>query len=152
MLQKLGRQDVDKAIRFLEEIFGEKDASDAKEHFHLELDDKKQHRFLAHYLVKHDDMVIAITGLYSPYKHPKSVVWLSWFAVDKNYRNEGLGSRLFDQTEKIARTWGFKNLYVISTPTALPFYFKRYFKRSKAAKLKKWYFPTGSIILYKKLT
>jgi N-acetylglutamate synthase-like GNAT family acetyltransferase len=151
MLQKLGRQDVNKAIRFLEEIFGEKDASDAKEHFRLELNDKTQHRFLTHYLVKNDNKVIAITGLYSPYKHPKSVVWLSWFAVDKNYRNEGLGSRLFDQTEKIARTSGFKNLYVVSTPGVLPFYFKRHFKRSKAEKLKEWYFPIGSIILYKRL-
>jgi GNAT superfamily N-acetyltransferase len=38
--------------------------------------------------------VVGIIGYWRLEHHPKWVAWMDWFAVDKEYQNRGIGSRL----------------------------------------------------------
>jgi len=150
-LKKLDKQYMKSTLKFIERIFGKGDAAVAKADFAKELNQNKAYRLLEYYLLFKGKDIIAMTGLYSVKVHPKKIAWNAWFGVDKKYRNKGLGSRLLKWTGNKAKKSGFKYLYVVASPDARLFYKKNGFKSSKAIKLRKFYFPRGSSLLYKKL-
>jgi ribosomal protein S18 acetylase RimI-like enzyme len=52
--------------------------------------------------------VVGAIGYWRLSHHPKNVVWLDWFVVDKNYQNKGIGSKLLNHMTKKLRRKGFK--------------------------------------------
>jgi len=47
------------------------------------------------YVAEINKKVVGVIGYWRLGHHAKKAVWLDWFAVDKNYQNKGIGSKLF---------------------------------------------------------
>lgn len=150
-LKKLDKPHLKSTLKFIKRVLGKEDAKVAKSVFTKELNQNKTYRLLVYYILLKGKDIIAMIGLYSPKIHPKKIAWAAFFGVDKKYRNKGLGSKLLKWIERKAKNHGFKYLYVISEHQSQLFYRKNRFKYSRAVKLKEFYFPRGSSILYKKL-
>lgn len=47
------------------------------------------------YVAEINKSVVGVIGYWKLGHHAKKAIWLDWFAVDKNYQNKGIGSKLF---------------------------------------------------------
>ncbi len=96
-----------------------------------------------------DDAVAGITGLHHYEWGPDENVWLGWFAVSPTLHGQGIGALLMRETEKAAKTIGYRKLFIetYDSPTftkAVRFYLKAGF--GNAGKIEN-YLPDGSSML-----
>ena len=54
--------------------------------------------------------------------------WVGFFAVDKKYRNKGIGNILLQKLESIIKTKGVRELWVSSVPETKSYYEEHGFK------------------------
>lgn len=74
-----------------------------------------------------DGKLAGISGLHHYEWGPEENVWLGWFAVSPDLQGHGLGVRLMAETEREARSLGYRKLFIetYTTPTfarAIRFY------------------------------
>lgn len=84
-------------------------------------------------LIKSDNEVVGVCGLYSLYTqtiHFDEELWLGWFGIIPSKRNQGIGQYALEWMKGYARYTGCKKLmsYVGEDGEALEFYFKNGFK------------------------
>jgi GNAT superfamily N-acetyltransferase len=73
-----------------------------------------------------DDGTLSGKVLGDKFPHGNNNYWISHFAVDKRFRNKGIGGLLFKYIEKVVKEKGAKELWVY-TDTAQEFYLKHGF-------------------------
>jgi ribosomal protein S18 acetylase RimI-like enzyme len=82
-----------------------------------------------YYILKLDRKVIGISGLYYDYEDPEDVFWIDYFAVSPKFQNQGFGTIMIKNLEKICRERNVRLLCVFTeTKDALKFYEKNGFK------------------------
>ncbi len=93
--------------------------------YYLENIDKKE--LPLELLVYCDSEPIGVIGLYEIKSFPDTI-WLSWFGVLEEYRNNGIGKKMIEDIKKIAKTYQKKFLrlytYEVWNSVAQPFYEK----------------------------
>jgi len=82
-----------------------------------------------------DGELAGISGLHHYEWGPEENVWLGWFAVSPRLQGHGFGVRLMTETERAARSFGYRKLFIetYATPTfarALRFYTKAGFRQA----------------------
>jgi ribosomal protein S18 acetylase RimI-like enzyme len=103
-----------------------------------------------HYFTLQVDGTLAgITGLHHYEWGPEENVWLGWFALSPRLQGRGFGVRLMTETERSARSLGYRKLFIetYATPTfarAIRFYTKAGFRQ---AGMIENYLPDGSAML-----
>ena len=103
------------------------------------------------YLVLEETNLIGVYGIYSAKEHPKNVIFISWFVIESQYRNKGIGGGLLEKMENEAKILDKDFLYVVAHEPSITFYSKHDFKKSKAEKLKEFYLPEDCTLMYKRL-
>ncbi len=96
-----------------------------------------------------DGTLAGITGLHHYEWGPDDNVWLGWFALSPKMQGRGFGVRLMTETERAARSLGYRKLFVetYATPTfarAIRFYTRAGFRQ---AGMIENYLPDGSAML-----
>lgn len=96
-----------------------------------------------------DGTLAGITGLHHYEWGPEENVWLGWFALSPQLQGRGFGRRLLTETERAARSLGYRKLFVetYATPTfarAIRFYTRTGFRQ---AGMIENYLPDGSAML-----
>jgi GNAT superfamily N-acetyltransferase len=102
-----------------------------------------------YFMLRVDGTIAGISGLHHYEWGPDENVWLGWFAVSTRLHGQGVGTLLMLETEKKARTLGYRKLFIetYDTPTfsrAIRFYLKAGFR--KAGEVGS-YLPDGSSML-----
>lgn len=118
-----------------------------KRHFALRVQGLEDGRHYFALLV--DGALAGITGLHHYEWGPEENVWLGWFALNPHLQGRGLGLRLMTETERAARSLGYRKLFVetYATPTfarAIRFYTRSGFRQ--AGMIEK-YLPDGSAMV-----
>jgi|WetSurMetagenome_2_1015567.scaffolds.fasta_scaffold70965_4 RimJ/RimL family protein N-acetyltransferase len=87
-------------------------------------------KFWQVHLIKSDDEVVGICGLYSLYPYNQEELWLGWFGVVPSKRNQGIGQYALDWMKRYADLVGCKRLmsYVGEDGQPLQFYYRNGFK------------------------
>jgi len=62
------------------------------------------------YLV--DNKVVGVVGLYREIEDNKDECWLGWFCVEKRYRNQKIGKKLFEYMLNLAKQRDKKTMYI----------------------------------------
>jgi len=90
----------------------------------------KDGRFWEVYLIKEGKDIIGICGLYSLHKKNNNDLWLGWFGILPEYRNQGYGEKALDWMKNKAKELGAINLmsYVDAEGKPLKFYFRNGFE------------------------
>ncbi|MFH0987183.1 MAG: GNAT family N-acetyltransferase [Candidatus Micrarchaeota archaeon] len=138
------------ALKLITKTFGKQPEDDVDDIIE-EAVPKSPYREKEHYVIFEKKNLVGIYGLYSGKEHPKNVIFIGWFIVDKKYRNRGIGSKIMKKVEKRSKELKKEFLYVISDNPAISFYRKFGFKKSRAEGLKGFYFPKKCTLLYKRL-
>lgn len=84
------------------------------------------------YLIRNNDKVIGICGLYSQYDNPDmKELWLGWFGIIPRLRNIGIGGVALSLMESRAKELGCSDLmsYVDAKGKPLAFYVRNGFSR-----------------------
>jgi GNAT superfamily N-acetyltransferase len=83
------------------------------------------------YLIKFENKVIGICGLYSLHEGSTDELWLGWFGMIPQCRNLGLGSKVLQWMIEQAKTLGCKKImsYVDEDGKPLSFYYRHGFNR-----------------------
>jgi GNAT superfamily N-acetyltransferase len=102
-----------------------------------------------YFALRLDGALAGITGLHHYEWGPDENVWLGWFAVSPKLHRQGIGALLMRETEKTAKSLGYRKLFIetYDSPTfskAIRFYLKAGFR--KAGKIGN-YLPDGSSML-----
>ncbi|MRR55586.1 MAG: GNAT family N-acetyltransferase [Deltaproteobacteria bacterium] len=118
-----------------------------KRHFALRAQGLEDGRHYFALLV--DGILAGISGLHHYEWGPEENVWLGWFALSPNLQGRGFGVRLMTETERTARSLGYRKLFVetYATPTfarAIRFYTRTGFRQ---AGMIENYLPDGSAML-----
>lgn len=69
-------------------------------------------------VIKEENIVLAtamLETMFDPIKNFK-ILYIDYFCVDENHRGKGLGKKLFDEIEKVARTDNYDCLKLTSNP------------------------------------
>lgn len=76
------------------------------------------------YLIERDGKIVGLAGLSSQYAERKDELWLGWFGVLPEYRNEGIGSEALKLIEEKAKSFGCDTLmtYIDKSCKPLKFY------------------------------
>ena len=93
----------------------------------------------AHYIATINGKIIGVIGWYQDNvnyatdamgdKFPgPEVYWVGFFAVGKNYRNRGIGTRLLNKLESVIREKDAQEIWVSSVPETKDYYEKHGFK------------------------
>ena len=89
------------ATKMQMEIFGVKDCAYLCYLQHIQNGDP------AYYMVKDENEIIGISGIYIEPFEPETA-WLGWYGVRKQYRRNGYGTKILNKTIEIARELGYK--------------------------------------------
>ncbi len=84
------------------EIFGAKDCAYLCYIQHIQNGDP------AYYIVKDNDEIIGISGIYVEPFEPQTA-WLGWYGVRELHRKKGYGAKILEKTIEIAKELGFKH-------------------------------------------
>ena len=95
------KDNLDEAIKAQKDIFPDEDYTSVYTKKNLPYISAKDY-----YLVYDEEKLVGITGLYSYIEYPDDV-WLGWFGVMSNCRNQGYGEQILRDTIKIAQNRGF---------------------------------------------
>jgi len=93
----------------------------------------------AHYIAIDNNKVVGVIGWYQDNVNYASeamgnkfpgikAYWVGFFAVDKKYRNKGIGNILLQKLESIIKTKGVRELWVSSVPETKSYYEEHGFK------------------------
>ena len=128
--EKVSLSNLDKVIDIQCKIFPEEDgslnlkASVDKDVFR-KIYKNRPRKDLIFWLVKVNDFIVGITGIYSYTKYPDDA-WLGWFGVIEEERRKGYASYILDWTMQQAQERGYKNLRlytsIITDIEAVEFY------------------------------
>jgi N-acetylglutamate synthase-like GNAT family acetyltransferase len=91
---------------------------------------EKGYSFVKRKVVTLKGKVIALVCVYRLNAHPKNVMGIDWFAVDRKYWRKGLGTRLVRWAMAQAKASKKNTVFVWSTKKSIPFYEKLGFARS----------------------
>ena len=95
-------QNIMEATAVQVEIFGIKDCAYLCYIQHIQNGDP------AYYLVKENDEIIGISGIYvEPFE--TETAWLGWYGVRKEHRKKGYGTKVLEKTIEIAKELGYKH-------------------------------------------
>ncbi len=96
-----------------------------------EIIERKKSKFWEVWLIYNaEGIVIGICGLYSLTDNTENL-WLGWFGIIKEYRNQGIGEKVLKSLEIKAKEVGCKNIYTYVDAKGLPlkFYYRNGFER-----------------------
>ncbi|MDY6953307.1 MAG: GNAT family N-acetyltransferase [Thermodesulfobacteriota bacterium] len=113
-LREMGEEDIEGACRLIADSMNRDEARWARRtmgfHFGCKkhgLDDGR------HYFVYPvDEPVKGLVGLHHYPWGPEENVWLSWFAVDPRFQEQGIGRALLASVQELAVGMGFSKLFV----------------------------------------
>ncbi len=113
---------------------------------HFQMRDKGLDDGRRYFALLVDGVMAGISGLHHYEWGPDENVWLGWFAVSPQLQGRGFGARLLAETERAARTLGYRKLFIetYDTPTfsrAIHFYRKAGFRKVGTIEN---YLPDGS--------
>jgi GNAT superfamily N-acetyltransferase len=107
---------------------------DFGEHFEQSIsyycnNDYELNKYWEIYLVKHNEEIIGICGLYS-LTEINEELWLGWFGLLPELRNKNIGGLIINHLKLLCKNLGAKKLmsYVDSNGKALNFYYRNDFK------------------------
>jgi GNAT superfamily N-acetyltransferase len=82
-------------------------------------------------LIKNDNDVIGICGLYSLRENDNSELWLGWFGIIPEFRNQKIGESVLGELETLAKSVGCNTIfsYVNIDGKPLKFYYRNGFTR-----------------------
>lgn len=88
------------------------------------IDTKDPETYWKVWLIKRSRTTVGICGLYSLKKKDVRELWLGWFGILKQYRNNGIGVEVLQQLEETAKKAGAESVmaYVKANNKALDFY------------------------------
>ena len=91
----------------------------------------KDNKYWQVYLVKHDDNVVGICGLYSHYENSIDELWLGWFGTIPEFRNKKIGQFALEWMIENSKSIGCSKImsYVNTDGKPLSFYYRNGFKR-----------------------
>jgi GNAT superfamily N-acetyltransferase len=92
-------------------------------------DEEDQYKYWQLWLIKKDNVVIGICGLYSLYPHATDELWLSWFGIIPEFRSTGIGGIVLEWLKTKAKILGCNRLmsYVDKKGYPLEFYYRHKF-------------------------
>lgn len=92
---------------------------------------KNKDKYWQVYLIKYDDEIVGICGLYSLYENRTDELWLGWFGIIPSKRNLKIGEYALGWMKENAKSLGCKSLksYVDSKGKPLNFYYRNRFKK-----------------------
>lgn len=93
------------------------------------IDKKEETYFWQVFLIKVNDEIVGICGLYS-LKEGTEELWLGWFGILSEFRNNGLGTEILGKLEKKAKKLNCKTLFVYVDFKGKPlnFYYRNGFR------------------------
>ena len=80
---------------------------------------KNEIREMEYFVYLVDDEVVGVVGLYSEIEDNEDECWLGWFCVDKKYRNQKIGKKLFEYALNLAKQRNKKTLYIYTYDTKM---------------------------------
>lgn len=88
-----------------------------------------ENKFWEIYLIKDSGKVKGMCGLYSLKENDNSELWLGWFGILPEFRNEGIGTKVLKKLKHIAKQEGAHTLmcYVDEDGAPLNFYYRNNF-------------------------
>lgn len=82
-----------------------------------------------YYVLKLNDEIIGVSGLYYDYEDPTDIMWMDYFAVLPKYQEQGYGIKMFKNLKKICKNKNVRILCVFTdNKKKLNFYRKNGFK------------------------
>ena len=128
-LEYIKSKNIEDYKKLIDELF-----ADFGEHFAQSIsyycdDDYDKSNYWQIYLVKYDDDIIGICGLYT-INDITSEMWLGWFGIIPEMRNKKIGSIIIDYLKETAKNLGDSKIksYVDSNGKPLNFYYRNNFK------------------------
>ncbi len=91
----------------------------------------KSNKYWQVYLIKYNDDIVGICGLYSLYENRTDELWLGWFGIIPSERNLGIGEYALNWMKDNAKLLGCKKIksYVDKDGKPLNFYYRNGFKK-----------------------
>ena len=68
------------------------------------------------YFIQLDNKTIGIIELYAPFEDKPNELWLGWFGIYDEYRNQGIGRIVIEKIIDIVKEKGEKKLKLYSSP------------------------------------
>ena len=99
---EINMQNIFEATDIQMEIFGAKDCAYLCYIQHIQNNDP------AYYIVKDEDKVVGVSGIYVEPFEPNTA-WLGWYGVREEHRKKGYGTKILEKTIEIAKELGFKH-------------------------------------------
>lgn len=96
---KINKANLKIACRIQNEIFPDEDDS---MNYIEQINKDPYRKEQDYYLVYANNIPIGITGIYSYHEYPDDA-WLGWFGILNEYRNQGYGTKVLNQTIKLAK-------------------------------------------------
>ena len=154
-LREMAEEDIEEACRVIAESMNRDEATWARRTMVFHFGCKKHGLYDGrHYFIYPEgNGVKGLVGLHHYPWGPEENVWLSWFAVDPGFQEQGLGRALLASVQKLAVEMGFSKLFVETYSQgefqkARRFYEAKGFK--KAGHIKDYLPGSHDMIVYKK--
>lgn len=113
-LQAMQEHEIEAVCSLIADAMSGEEAIRARQSFHFHfnskahgLDDGRQY-----FTCYSDKRLSGLTGLHHYEWGPAENVWLAWFAVHPAYQRRGVGRQLLQETEQLARTRGYRKLFI----------------------------------------
>ena len=97
--KKINKENLELACKIQNEIFP---LEDARNNFLEQIEKNPYRKYMYYCIVYLDSLPIGVTGLYVYHEYPKDA-WLGWFGILNEYRNQGYGTKVLNQTIKLAK-------------------------------------------------
>lgn len=142
-LEPMRAGDIDAAVELVRKAMNEHEAAWARTtlEFHFAcaargLDDSR-----SYLLYRENERLLGVVGLHKYIWGPPENVWLAWFAVHPDCHGRGVGGRLVDYVEMLARRAGCRKFFVET-------YDSTAFDKARSFYLKKGFVEAGRIADY----
>jgi len=139
-LVRMKKEDIPEAIDLIRITMNQDEADWASRtmHFHFNCAENSLDDGRYYFVWQNDSKVLGIAGLHHCNWGPKENVWLGWFALDRALHGKGLGSKLFDEMVSLAKSMGFKKMFIET-------YISPTFEKARKFYLNKGFKPAGEI-------
>ncbi len=143
------RKDLRACVRIISDTMGNGRARRARVDILAEIGPgEKGYSFIERKVVTVKGKVMALVCVYRLNAHPRNVMGIDWFAIDRKYWRQGLGTRLVGWAMLEAKAHGRNTIFVWSTKRSIPFYEKLGFRKSDADIIRE---SRTSVLLVKRL-
>ena len=164
-IEKLSKENLEDAIKLIEQIFTlypqDKDHPRLWLPASLSPKTKKNKELYAttgctelkHFVATKNNKVIGITGFFTFKKDEEEADWLAWYAVDKKYRRQGIGTNLLEFVINNARKRKKKYLRLYTSMAEEEKEAQLLYEKFglKIIKKEKSPYQEGSIVIYREL-